>query len=136
MRDKAAHARPKPGVAGSNQSTYQAATNQSPWHEFCSELLSQIGKTESRSIEKRFIVTQNYSTGCFMAGLAIGIGIGMLMAPSSGADAREYIRDRARDWKDRAEEIVDEGKSYIQRQGRHTGESVERARHAYQEPRS
>ncbi len=71
-----------------------------------------------------------------MAGLAIGVGIGMLMAPSSGADAREYIRDRARDWKDRAEEIVDEGKSYIQRQGRQAGESVESARRAYQEPRS
>jgi gas vesicle protein len=69
-------------------------------------------------------VTQNYSTGCFLAGIAIGVGIGMLLAPSSAADVREYIRDRARDWKDRAEEFVDEGKNYMQRQGRQGVESA------------
>jgi gas vesicle protein len=81
-------------------------------------------------------VIQNYSIGCFMAGLAIGVGIGMLMAPSSGADAREYIHNRGRDWKDRAKEIVGEATSYIQRDRRQAGESVESARRAYQEPGS
>jgi gas vesicle protein len=85
---------------------------------------------------RRSIVAQNYSTGCFLAGIAIGVGIGMLMAPSTGADAREYIRDRAKDWKDRAEEFVDEGKNYLQREGRQAGESVEAARTAYDERRS
>jgi gas vesicle protein len=75
-------------------------------------------------------VTDTYSTSCFLAGIAIGIGIGMLLAPSSGADAREYIRERARDWRDRAEEFVDEGKSYLQRRG---GETAEAARNAYDE---
>jgi gas vesicle protein len=80
-------------------------------------------------------VTQNYSTGCFLAGIAIGVGIGMLLAPSTGADAREYIRDRAKDWRDRAEELVDEGKSLLQRQGRRVGESAEATRDAYDERR-
>lgn len=81
-------------------------------------------------------MAQNYSTGCFLAGIAIGVGIGMLMAPSTGADAREYIRDRAKDWKDRAEEFVDEGKNYLQREDRQASESVEAARTAYDERRS
>jgi len=81
-------------------------------------------------------VTQNYSTGCFLAGIAIGVGIGILLAPSSGAAAREYIRDRARDWKDRAEEFVDEGKNYLQRQGRRAGESAEATLEAYDERKS
>jgi gas vesicle protein len=76
-------------------------------------------------------VTQNYSTSCFLAGIAIGVGIGMLLAPSSMADAREYIRERARDWKDRAEDLVDEGKNYLQRQGKWTGEAAEQTREAY-----
>ena len=81
-------------------------------------------------------MTESYSTGCFLAGIAIGIGIGMLLAPSSGAEARGYIRERARGWKERAEEVVDEGKNYLQREGREAGESVERARNAYDERRS
>jgi gas vesicle protein len=81
-------------------------------------------------------VTTNYSTGCFLAGIAIGVGIGMLLAPSTGADAREYLRDRARDWKDRAEEFVDEGKNYVQRQGQRAAESAEETRQAYDERRS
>jgi hypothetical protein len=47
------------------------------------------------------------------------------------ADAREYIRERARDWKDRAEDLVDEGKNYLQRQGKWTGEAAEQTREAY-----
>lgn len=81
-------------------------------------------------------MTTNYSTGCFLAGIAIGIGIGMLLAPSTGADAREYLRDRARDWKDRAEEFVDEGKNYVQRQGQRAAEGAEGTRQAYDERRS
>jgi gas vesicle protein len=76
-------------------------------------------------------VTQNYSTSCFLAGIAIGVGIGMLLAPTSMANAREYIRERARDWKDRAEDLVDEGKNYLQRQGKWTGETAEQVRQAY-----
>jgi gas vesicle protein len=76
-----------------------------------------------------------YSTTCFLAGVAIGVGIGMLLAPSSGADARGYIRDRARDWKDRAGEFVEEGKHYLHRQGQ-PDENLETPRNAYDERRS
>jgi gas vesicle protein len=77
-----------------------------------------------------------YSTTCFLAGIAIGVGIGMLLAPSSGADAREYIRERARDWRDRAGEFVEEGKHYLHRQEREGTESAESMHNAYDERRS
>lgn len=85
-------------------------------------------------------MTQNHSTGLFLAGIAIGVGIGMLLAPSSGADARHYIRDRAKDWKDRAGEwkerageYVDEGKNYLQQEGRRASDTADAARQAYDE---
>jgi gas vesicle protein len=88
-------------------------------------------------------MTENYSTGPFLAGIAIGVGIGMLLAPSSGAEARNYIRDRARDlkgrageWKDRAGEYVDEGKNYVQREGRRAEETADSVRQAYDERKS
>ncbi|MGH7927289.1 MAG: YtxH domain-containing protein [Candidatus Binatia bacterium] len=88
-------------------------------------------------------MTENYSTGSFLAGIAIGVGIGMLLAPSSGADARHYIRDRAKDlkdrageWKERAGDYAEEGKDYVQREARRAGETADAARQAYDERKS
>jgi hypothetical protein len=35
------------------------------------------------------------STLCFLGGVGIGVGLGMLLAPVSGEEARSVIRDRA-----------------------------------------
>jgi hypothetical protein len=75
----------------------------------------------------------------------------MLLAPSTGADARHYIRDRAKDWKDRAGEwkeragewkerageYVGEGKEYLRREGRRVADdTADAARQAYDERKS
>ena len=45
-------------------------------------------------------------TASFLIGVGIGAGIGMLLAPNSGAETREAIRSRAMDVKDRMSESV------------------------------
>lgn len=41
----------------------------------------------------------------FLAGAAIGIGVGMLIAPASGADTRRKIKDMAHKAQEKAHDI-------------------------------
>jgi gas vesicle protein len=77
--------------------------------------------------------TEYSATGCFLAGIAIGIGIGMLLAPSAGAETRGYIRDRARDWRERANELMEEGRQYVQRRGGDPARSMGESRSPFDE---
>jgi len=42
----------------------------------------------------------------FLIGVGIGAGVGLLLAPSSGAETREVLRSRAMDAKERMSESV------------------------------
>lgn len=46
----------------------------------------------------------------FLAGLGIGIGLGILFAPMSGEETRTNLQQRAGDLKDSARDLVDQGK--------------------------
>lgn len=52
------------------------------------------------------------STGRFLLGVAVGIGVGMLFAPAPGEETRELLAERARDWmeipKRKIEEKIEE----------------------------
>ena len=50
----------------------------------------------------------------FLVGLGIGAMVGLLFAPKSGEDTREYLSDRA-----------DEGREYAQRKARELRERAE-----------
>jgi gas vesicle protein len=49
----------------------------------------------------------------FLAGLGIGIGLGILFAPMSGEDARENLSQRASDLADSARDMVDQGRERV-----------------------
>jgi gas vesicle protein len=49
----------------------------------------------------------------FLAGLGIGIGLGILFAPMSGEDTRENLSQRASDLADSARDIVDQGRERV-----------------------
>lgn len=51
----------------------------------------------------------------FLAGLGIGLGVGLLFAPMSGEETRSNIRQRANDLADQAKGVVDEGRGRINR---------------------
>ena len=46
----------------------------------------------------------------FLAGLAAGAALGILLAPQSGKETREAIRKKGRDAKDSLDEMIDEGR--------------------------
>ncbi len=50
----------------------------------------------------------------FLAGLGIGIGLGILFAPMSGEDTRDNLSQRASDLADSAVSWVDQGRERVQ----------------------
>ena len=78
----------------------------------------------------------------FLLGLGVGVGIGMLFAPKSGRETRQYIRDRAgegtdfikqrsEDLRQTASEWVDKGKEAVGRQKDQIADAMEAGRQAY-----
>jgi len=49
----------------------------------------------------------------FLAGLGIGIGLGILFAPMSGEDTRNNLSQRASDLADSARDLVDQGRERV-----------------------
>ena len=80
----------------------------------------------------------------FLLGLGVGIGIGMLFAPKSGQETREYIKNKAGegsdylkqrgvDLKQTAADWVDKSKDALSRQKQSIAEAVDAGRQAYRE---
>ncbi len=80
----------------------------------------------------------------FLLGLGVGIGIGILLAPKSGQETREilknkagegadYLKKRSEELRQQATEWVDKGKEAINRQKEHLSDAMEAGRQAYRE---
>ena len=82
--------------------------------------------------------------GYFLAGLGIGALIGILVAPRSGEETREYLRERyedtrdlaqrkARELKERTGELVEKGKDFVERQRESVEAAVDAGKQAYRD---
>jgi gas vesicle protein len=80
----------------------------------------------------------------FFLGLGLGVAVGILFAPKSGEETREFIRSKADEGKDyvrrrgeelrdSASEYVERGKSAITRQRDQLSAAVEAGKQAYRE---
>jgi gas vesicle protein len=69
------------------------------------------------------------SISAFVLGLGVGAAIGVLFAPRSGDDTREYILETAKDGVDR---VVAAGQKLTQRAQQGVEEAKGRVRHAKQ----
>ncbi len=49
----------------------------------------------------------------FLAGLGIGLGLGILFAPMSGEETRSNLTQRANDLADSARDLVDQGRERV-----------------------
>jgi len=83
----------------------------------------------------------------FLVGLGIGALIGILFAPKSGEETREFLTQKAEEGKDyaqrkarelreRAEDLLERGKQVAQRQKDSVSAAVEAGRDAYQREKS
>ncbi len=80
----------------------------------------------------------------FAFGLGLGLAIGVLFAPKSGEETREFIRakaDEGRDYlrrrgeelRDKAEEAYDRGRSAVSRQRENLAAAVDAGKQAYRD---
>jgi gas vesicle protein len=84
------------------------------------------------------------SFSSFLVGLGVGVGIGMLFAPKSGAETRtlirnkadeskEYLRQRGAELKDSAGDLIEKGKEMVGRQRGNLADAMEAGRQAYRD---
>src|ERR1700730_6798793 len=80
----------------------------------------------------------------FFLGLGLGVAVGLLFAPSSGAETRDLIRSKADDSKDylrrrgtelrdSANDAIERGKPAVSRQRDHLAAAVDAGKQAYRE---
>jgi gas vesicle protein len=80
----------------------------------------------------------------FAFGLGLGLAVGVLFAPKSGEETREYLRvkaDEGKDYlrqrgeelRDQAGEVLERGKTVVSRQRDHLTAAVEAGKQAYRD---
>jgi len=69
----------------------------------------------------------------FLAGAAIGAGIGLLLAPKAGAEMRGQIKDMANDAMGKGKEYIDKTKDYARNMRGRAGEMVDQGKETLQE---
>jgi gas vesicle protein len=52
----------------------------------------------------------------FLLGVSVGVVAALLIAPYSGEETRQYIRDRVDEGRERAGEVFERGKDFVGRQ--------------------
>ena len=72
----------------------------------------------------------------FVLGAISGAAVALLYAPASGRETREYLGEKAREGRERAQAAADKGREIVQ-QGRETlATAIDRGREAYQQARA
>ena len=72
----------------------------------------------------------------FLAGVATGAAVALLMAPTSCEEARRVLSEKAREGRERAEEAARQGREFLNRQRETLNTAIERGREAYNQARS
>ena len=72
----------------------------------------------------------------FLAGVATGAAVALLMAPTSGEEARRVLGEKAREGRERAEEAARQGREFLNRQRETLNTAIERGREAYNQARN
>ena len=72
----------------------------------------------------------------FLVGAAAGAAVALLYAPAPGRDTRDYLGEKARESRDKANSLAETGRQVFS-EGRETLTSaIERGREAYEQARS
>jgi gas vesicle protein len=75
--------------------------------------------------------TSGAVVAAFVLGAVAGAALALLWAPTSGAETRKFLKDQAREGKDKAVEAAREGREFAQRQRENVSVAIDRGREAY-----
>ena len=86
----------------------------------------------------------NKGLAYFFLGLGVGVAVGMIFAPVSGAETRgrirdkaneggDYLRRRGEEWRDSASDLMHRGRDVVNRQRDQLSAAVDAGRQAYRE---
>jgi gas vesicle protein len=71
----------------------------------------------------------------FLVGAVSGAALALLFAPATGDETRRFLKDKAREGRDRAAEAMEKGREVV-KEGRDVlSEALERGREAYERTR-
>jgi gas vesicle protein len=71
----------------------------------------------------------------FLAGALAGAAIALLYAPTTGEETRRKLAEKARQGRDKAEQMAKEGREFVDRQREHLVDVAERGRQAFDQAR-
>jgi gas vesicle protein len=71
----------------------------------------------------------------FVLGALAGAAVALLYAPASGEETRRRLAEKARQGRERAEELAEEGREFFDRQRETIASAVERGREAFEKVR-
>ena len=69
----------------------------------------------------------------FIAGISVGVIAALLVAPYSGEETRQYLRDRVDEGRERAGDMLERGKDFVGSQRDSISNTVGYGRRNYQE---
>jgi gas vesicle protein len=75
----------------------------------------------------------NHELFYFVAGITVGVIAALLVAPYSGEETRQYLRDRVDEGRERAEDMLERGKDFVGSQRDSISNTVAYGRRNYQE---
>ena len=71
----------------------------------------------------------------FLVGAVAGAAVALLYAPSTGEETRRKLAEKARQGRDKAEQMAKEGREFVDRQREHLVDVAERGRQAFDQAR-
>lgn len=85
------------------------------------------------------MANEGSSTGsvliAFVLGAAAGAAVALLYAPASGEETRRRLAERAREGREKAEQLARDGREFINRQRENLTAAVDQGREAFERAR-
>jgi gas vesicle protein len=72
----------------------------------------------------------------FVVGALTGAAVALLFAPASGEETREFLGKKAREGRDRARDLADEGKEFLDEQAEAVTRAVDEGLDAFRQGRN